>query len=94
MPGVTLSPDTPAPDTPAARLLERFGGLLMLARALAASRRPLDLAGLDELAGRLAAACLDLPPEQGRALRPLLHGLLAELDALALACRPDAGAAP
>ncbi len=89
MSGVTLSPDTPA-----ALLLERFGGLLMLARALAAAGRPLDLTGLDELAGRLAAASLDLPPEQGRALRPRLHGLLAELDALALACRPVGGAAP
>ncbi len=82
------------PDTLAVLLLERFGNMLTLARALAASRRPLDLAGLDDLAGRLAAACLDLPPEQGRALRPRLQGLLAELDALALACQPEEGAAP
>lgn len=86
MPGVTLPSDTPA-----ALLLERFAATLMMARALAEAGRPLDLAGLDELAGQLAAACLDLPPVQGRALRPRLSGLLAELDALAAACRaPEA----
>ncbi len=89
MPPVTLPPDTPA-----AILLDRFGGLLRLARALAGARRPLDLRGLDELAGRLAAACLDLPPEQGRALRPPLCALLADLDALAAACGAEPGEAP
>jgi hypothetical protein len=81
-----------APDTPAVRLLEQLGGVLRLARVLAAARRPLDLAGLDDLAGRLCAAALDLPPEQGRALRPALTDLLGELDALVAACREAGGA--
>lgn len=79
-------------DTPAVRLLEQFGGVVRLARVLAAARRPLDLAGLDELAGRLCAAALDLPPEQGRTLRPALAALLDELDALAAACADSGGA--
>ena len=80
------------PDTPAVRLLEQFGGVVRLARVLAAARRPLDLAGLDDLAGRLCAAALDLPPEQGRALCPALADLLGEIDALAAACREPGGA--
>lgn len=74
------------PDTPAALLLDQLRGMLRLARALAEARRPLDLRGLSDLAGRLCAASLDLPPEQGRALRPRLASLLAEVDALAAAC--------
>lgn len=80
------------PDTPAVLLLDQLGGTLRLARVLADARRPLDLTGLPDLAGRLCAACLDLPPEQGRAMRPRLATLLAELDALTAACgaSPDA----
>ncbi len=75
-----------ASDTPAVRLLEHLAGVVRLARVLASAHRPLDLAGLDDLAGRLCAAALDLPPEQGRALCPDLVALLGELDALAAAC--------
>ena len=64
--------------------------MLTLARALVQSGRPLDLEGLAELAGRACAASLDLPPEQGRALRPRLVALLAEVDALAASCRAAA----
>ena len=81
-------------DTHVALLLDQFGGMLALAHALAVSRRPLDLAGLTDLAGRLCAACLDLPPEQGRALRPRLAELLGEVDALAEACRAGRAPAP
>jgi hypothetical protein len=80
------------PDTPAARLLDQLGGTLQVARALISTRRPCDLDGLQDLAGRLCAASVDLPPEQGRALRPRLHALLAELDALTAACRDAADA--
>ena len=82
-----MPPVTFLPDTPATILLDRFGSMLRLARVLADARRPLDLTGLDEMAGRLAAACLDLPPDEGRATRPRLCALLAELDALDAACR-------
>ncbi len=68
---------------PAAQLIDEISGTLRLARVLAGQRRPVDLAGLEDAVGRLCAACLDLPPELGRAQRPRLAALLAELDALA-----------
>jgi hypothetical protein len=55
---------------------------LRLARAMAETGRPLDLRGLEEPVGLLCAKALDLPPEQGRALRPALLSLLAEAEAL------------
>jgi hypothetical protein len=65
-----------------------------MARALAQSHRSIDLAGLDQEIGRLCAASLDLPPEQGQAMRPLLATVLAELDALSVcvAANADGGA--
>ena len=71
---------------PALRLLEQISGTLRLARVLAERQRTLDLRGLPDQVGRLCAAALDLPPEQGRALRPQLSALLAELDAIAACC--------
>ena len=70
------------PQTQAATMAEAACGTLRMARALVESRRPVDLAGLQDSVGRLCAASLDLPPEQGRALRPRLAAVLAELDAL------------
>lgn len=81
-----------APEARAVGLLDAATHLLMLARALAQARRTLDLEGLDTLVGRACAACLDLPPQQGRALRPRLAALLAELDALGDAIARGAGA--
>lgn len=81
---------TETADPHVRHLLDQLGGMLKLARALVQTRRPLDLDGLAELAGRACAACLDLPPEQGRALRPHLAALLAEVDALAMCCREAA----
>ena len=77
---------THSEDNPAAGLLDQIGGMLMLARVLADARRSFDLGGLADDVGRLCAASLDLPPGQGRALRPRLHALLAQIDALAAAC--------
>jgi tRNA U34 5-methylaminomethyl-2-thiouridine-forming methyltransferase MnmC len=70
------------PQTQAATMAEAAFGTLRLARALVEARRPVDLAGLQDSIGRLCAASLDLPPEQGRALRPQLAAVLGELDAL------------
>jgi hypothetical protein len=80
-----------APEDRAVGLLDSATHLLMLARTLAQAQRALDLEGLDTLVGRACAACLDLPPEQGRALRPRLAALLAELDALAAAIAAGRG---
>jgi hypothetical protein len=58
---------------------------LRLARTLVESHRNVDLAGLEERVGRLCAAALDLPPEEGQGFRVLFASVLAEIDALAAA---------
>jgi len=66
-----------------AALAADIGRAIAVARVLAAQRRDLRLDGLDSRVGLLCAQLLDLGPEAARTLRPLLHGLRAELDALA-----------
>lgn len=68
-------------------MAEAACGTLRVARVLVELSRPVDLAGLEDAVGRLCAAILDLPPEQGRTLRPQLAAVLAELDALEGAVR-------
>lgn len=57
--------------------------MIRMAASLVASGRPVDLEGLQEPVGRVCAGCLDLPPAVGRAMRPLLTGMVAEIDLLA-----------
>jgi hypothetical protein len=71
-----------APEIQAAALADAIGGTIRLARALVESGRQVDLAGLESEVGRLCAACLDLPPDQGRTLRDRLGAVLADLDSL------------
>ena len=59
--------------------------MLRMTRALVAGGRNVDLMGLERQVGLLCAKSLDLPPEQGRALRPVLINLLADLDTLSSA---------
>ena len=66
-------------------------GMLRVALALVAAERPIDLAGLDQRVGRVCAQALDLPPAEGRALRPRLAGLLAGIEALAAQLATAAG---
>lgn len=73
------SPFSASPDTAIATL----EGMLRVAMALVAAGRPIDLAGLDQRVGRVCAQALDLPPAEGRALRPRLAALLAGVEALA-----------
>jgi len=61
---------------------EAVAAMLRLARGMLDSGRRIDLAGMEQMVGRLCARCLDLPPEEGRAMRPSLAALLAEIDAL------------
>lgn len=77
-----VSDEPPSPSDRAAAAAEALVGTLRMARALVRSRRSLDLAGLEQEVGRLCAAALDLPPAEGRAMRPKLVLVLAELDAL------------
>ena len=72
----------PSPSERAAAAAWAMAGTLQLARSLAQSHASLDLAGLEWDIGRLCATSLDLPPDEGRSLRPLLGSVLAELDAL------------
>ena len=71
-----------------AELADTISATLRMARALIEGHRQVDLSGLDRMVGLLCARVLDLPPAQGRALRPLLASLLAELDELNGALAP------
>ena len=75
-----------APDAPSVEIAEALAdgvsATLRIARGLIEGRRQVDLAGLEAMVGLLCARTLDLAPEQGRALRPRLLLLLAELDGL------------
>ena len=68
-------------------MAERLDGTLRTCEALLLAARAVDLTGLDAAAGRLCAACLDLPPEMGRAVRPPVAELLARLDMVEAAIR-------
>ncbi len=59
--------------------------MLRMTRGLVASGRSVDVAGLERQIGLLCAKTLDLAPDEGRMLRPMLVGLLADLDALSSA---------
>lgn len=81
--------DTETPLASVRACLEQFGHTLGIARSLVQAGTLVDLTGLDAEMGYICARTLDLPPEEGRALRPVLIGLRADLDALsgALATR-------
>ena len=83
------------PHDPAAEqqaLAEQVRRTVAIARALAASGRPVDLAGLDQVVGLLCAKTLDLLPDAGRLVRPALAAILAEVDQLGAMLRADAPA--
>lgn len=61
---------------------DAVAAMLRLACGMVAAGRRVNLDGMDQMVGRLCARCLDLPPEEGRVLRPRLAELLSEIDAL------------
>jgi len=63
-------------------LVDSASGTLKIARALVEANRTIDLAGLDQMVGRLCAGALDLSPAAGRSVRSRLRVLQTELDAL------------
>ncbi len=93
---LTPPPAAASPAEQAAGQARTLIGTLRTALALVSACREIDLAGLDDEVGRMCAAALDLPREQGLALRPLLTELLAEVDRLSLALEaaPAAAALP
>ena len=86
-------PGFPAASQPATdavdRMVDGVGATLRVARSLLQSGRQVDVEGLDRIIGVLCARALDLPPEQGRNIRPRLAILLRELDALGVAMQPQ-----
>ncbi|MEJ0016540.1 MAG: hypothetical protein WDN25_08235 [Acetobacteraceae bacterium] len=62
---------------------------MAVASALASCGRDVDLTGLDQQVGLLCAKSLDLPPDEGRGMRPRLIALVGSIDGLsrALAAR-------
>ena len=64
---------------------EQLHCTLGIARELVVAEKRVNLRELDEAAGYVCARALDLPPEQGRAFRATLIGLLREVDALSAA---------
>ena len=62
--------------------IEATEATIAVAGALAAERRRIDLAGLEEEVGRICAACLAAPAGAAGAVRARLEGLLRTLDRL------------
>ena len=52
--------------------LKRLQSAIAIATGLTLSGRDVDLAGIESVAGLLCAQVLDLPSEDGRAMRPAL----------------------
>lgn len=72
----------PTPQSRAASMADLLEASLMALREAAAANAPVDLAGMEWEIGRLCAACLDLPAEEGLRLRPRLVRMMAALEEL------------
>jgi hypothetical protein len=85
----TASPAAPPPaEAPAAAvraLAQELTRLVDVARVLVDADRVVDLAGLDHQVGLLCAKTLDLPPDEGRRMRPRMIALLASVEGLSRA---------
>ena len=82
----------PAHDPVAAQhdLAEQVRKTVAIARALAGMDREVEVIGLDRMVGLLCAKTLDLAPDQGRAARPGLLAILAEVELLSATLRAKA----
>jgi len=69
--------------------LEQVSRTLAIARSLVRSGKLVDLTGLEAEVAYVCARVLDLPREEGHAVRPLLIALRSDLDALAAAMPPS-----
>lgn len=79
----TAKPTVPPPPEAVLRAIEGVSGFLRIAHVLLEDGRRIDLAGLECEIGRLCAQALDLEPEQGRGLTPLLSALLSQVETIA-----------
>lgn len=82
MPSIT-TPAAPPQSGAVLRAIEEVRGFLRIARILIEDGRAIDLSGLEGEIGRLCAQVLDLEPEQGRDLAPMLSALLTEVETIA-----------
>ncbi|MBP0492486.1 hypothetical protein [Roseomonas indoligenes] len=73
---------TSTPQNAVLAAVDELHGVLSLAEALLQGGRDLDLQGLEREVGTLCDAALALPREEGRATRPALAGLLAQVNGL------------
>jgi hypothetical protein len=84
-------PDLPQPlDTPinaVCDFAEQLKNVVDTACALVESNREVDLTGLDCEIGLLCAKSLDLPPDEGRRIRPRLIALFGSVEGLSRAFR-------
>jgi hypothetical protein len=64
---------------------EQLTKLVDLTRALVDSNREVDLTGLECEIGLLCAKSLDLPPDEGRRIRPRLLALFGSVEGLSRA---------
>ncbi len=93
MPGAPPFP-LPSPLDPLApmheveALAEGVAATVRVARGLLEGRRQVEIAGLDRMVGLLCAKALDLPPDQGRQLRPRLLALEHDINRLGAALAP------
>ena len=75
-------------ETPLAAVracLEQLGHTVGIAHRLVLAGKHVDLTGLDADMGFVCARALDLPPDEGRALRRELINLRSEIEALTAA---------
>jgi hypothetical protein len=84
------APEVPSPDSedPMDAVRALAGELMKLvgvAVALVEAGRNVDLASLDSQVGLLCAKTLDLPPDDGRRVRPRLIALSGSVEALSRA---------
>lgn len=80
-----MSPFWPAlqpPSSAAPALVCRLAASVAVAKGLASGGRVIDVSGLDDLAGLLCAQVLDLPRDDGLALRPALTALERDIGTL------------
>ena len=84
-------PDLPQPlDTPTSAVrafAEQLKNVVDTTYALVDSNREVDLTGLDRDIGLLCAKSLDLPPDEGRRIRPRLIALFGSVEGLSRAFR-------
>jgi hypothetical protein len=73
---------TSTPQNAVLAAVDELDGVLSLAQLLLLSGRSLDLHGLDKEIATICDAAAALPPEEGRAARPALSGLLVKVEGL------------